>query len=119
MRTLNKNKQTIYYALYIVSTELRDSNGLRTGEKEITYSTPEALKVNVSAGRGDIDLEIFGINSNYTKTFVTTDLNCPIEEDTIIWFDEDIANPHNYVVVGKAKSLNSITYAIKEVDVSA
>lgn len=127
MRSLNRNKQRIYYSLYSSKTPILDEYGNQTGEYETTYATPVALDINVSAARGTSDVEQFGINLNYTKSMVTNDLNCPIDETTRLWVGKDAfetveevttVTPHNYVVVSVAKSINSITYAIKEVSVT-
>lgn len=123
MRSLNRNKQRIYYSLYSSKTPILDEYGNQTGEYETTYATPVALDINVSAARGTSDVEQFGINTAYTKTMVTNDLTCPIDETTRLWIgreptDNGVEVPHNYVVVMVAKSVNSITYAIKEVSVS-
>ena len=129
MRSLNRNKQKIYYSLYSSKTPILDEYGNQTGEYETTYATPVALDINVSAARGTSDVEQFGINLNYTKSMVTNDLTCPIDETSRLWVNkypfvlDDNNNvvsitPHNYVVVSVAKSINSITYAIKEVSVT-
>lgn len=123
MRSLNRNKQRIYYSLYSSKTPILDEYGNQTGEYETTYATPVALDINVSAARGTSDVEQFGINTAYTKTMVTNDLTCPIDETTRLWIgreptDNGVEVPHNYVVVMVAKSVNSITYAIKEVSVT-
>lgn len=38
MRCLNRNKTTVNYKTYVGKTDVLDENGLRTGEKAITYS---------------------------------------------------------------------------------
>ena len=127
MRSLDRNKQKIYYSLYSSKTPILDEYGNQTGEYETSYATPVALDINVSAARGTSDVEQFGINLNYSKSMVTNDLNCPIDETTRLWVGKDAfetveevttVTPHNYVVVSVAKSINSITYAIKEVSVT-
>ena len=119
MRTLNRNKQTIYYALYQGSTDEVDSYGDYTGEKTPYYSEATALEANVSAARGTADSELFGINVNYSRTVCIEELDCPIAEDTILWVNNDpTTDPYDYVVVAIAKSLNNIVYAIQEVKVS-
>ena len=119
MRTLEINKQPMWYALLTGKTEIIDEYGNHTGNYELTYSTPVLYPVNMSQSRGTADVEMFGINANYDRTFVTTDMSCPIAEDSIIWFGADpTKDPHNYVVYQIANSLNSITYAIRAVDVS-
>lgn len=123
MRCLQRNKQQIYYSLYQGKNEIIDSDGNRTGEYTKTYSTPVSLQVNISANRGANELELFGANIVYDNTIVT-ELGCPMDEHTKLWVgipaldNNNTVLPYNYVVVKKAQSLNSITYAIKKVDVS-
>ena len=122
MRSLTRNKSTIYYAMYMGDVENIDRNGLYTGETVPTYGDPVELKASVSAARGMADVDLFGINVSYTKTVIVDDINCPINEHSRLWIgrtptDEnggDVA--HNYEVVQVAKSLNHITYAVQEVD---
>lgn len=119
MRTLEINKQPMWYALYTGKTEKIDEYGNHTGTYRLTYSEPVYYPVNMSQSRGTADVDEFGINANYDRTFVTTDMDCPIKEDSIIWFGKDpTTDPHNYVVYQIANSLNSITIAIRGVDVS-
>ena len=127
MLSMAINMQRIFYALYQGKTDIRDERGNLTGETELSYSTPVFYYINVSAARGTAEVEQFGINANYTKTMVTTDMNCPITETSRLWVGckptkivdgQEVAVPHNYVVVSVAKSINSITYAIKEVSVT-
>lgn len=120
MRCMGRNKQTLYYALSLGKDEIVDEYGNATGQYRIQYTEPIKVRMNISAARGTADIEQFGINSNYTRTLVTTDMQCPIDKDSIIWIgkEPDGETPHNYVVTQVAKSLNSITYAIKEVSVN-
>lgn len=127
MRSLERNKQKIYYSLFNQSVPIRDEWGNVTGETQLVYEDPVAYHINVSPARGTADVEQFGINLNYTKTMVTNDLSCPIDETTRLWVgkapviieDEvEIPQPHNYVVVAVARSINSVTYAIREVTVT-
>ena len=120
MRTLEINKQPMWYALLTGKTEIIDDYGNHTGTFKLTYSQPVYYPVNMSQSRGTANVDEFGINANYDRTFVTTDMNCPIKEDSIIWFGKNpTTDPHNYVVYQIANSLNSITIAIRGVDVSA
>ncbi|MCQ2544311.1 MAG: hypothetical protein MJ126_09125 [Lachnospiraceae bacterium] len=117
MKTLKRNKVKIYYANYSNQVELKDSNGLYTGEYGIGYTDPVEVFVNVSAARGEAKNEMFGTDLNYSKKIVSeTDLGW--NENTVLWIDRDTTETHNYVVVSVAKSINSVTYAIKEVSVS-
>lgn len=125
MRTLLRNKQRFWFANITGTTRTVDEYGYETGESEVTYSEPVEFEANISAARGTADLDAFGINTNYTKTIVTDDLTLPIDKSTILWIDcEPDENgeagniKHDYVVVAVAKSINSVTIAIKEVSVS-
>ncbi len=119
MRCLSRNKQTIYYALYIGETETRDADGYLTGERPAEYSEPVAVRMNVSAARGSAELDQFGAGTDYTHTLVSCDMDCPINENSILWIGRTPENgtPHNFVVSRVAKSLNSVTYAVREVSV--
>lgn len=120
MKALNLNKRTFWYANLSATSQpepLIDGNGYETGEMGLTYDLPTEFQANISAA--------LGINANYSKTIVTDNLTLPIDKSTILWIDkEPDANgeagtvKHDYVVVAVAKSLNSITIAIKEVNVS-
>lgn len=118
MKSLSRNKQAIYYALYAGKTEEYDENGDFTGEYTTSYSSPVELLINVSPARGSADVDIFGINESYTKTMLTSDMNCPIDITSRLWIGIPPTEPYNYVVTKVARSLNSIMYAIKEVTVS-
>lgn len=119
MRTLEINKQPMWYALCTGKTEVIDEYGNHTGVFELTYSDPVYYPVNMSEARGTVQHEPFGLTDDYDRSFVTTDMSCPIAIDSIIWFGADpLTEPHNYVVHRIANSLNSITYAIRGVDVS-
>ena len=121
MRVLERNKQTIYYATYVSETANTES-GYETGENTITYSTPVAIRVNVSPARGRVNVELFGDSLDYDRVVVTDDLTCPISETSVLWVDsvpdQNGKVPYDYIVRKVAKSLNSISYAISRVEVT-
>lgn len=113
-----RNKRTFYYATYSSRQEITDTNGYATGNYRIVYSSPVMARANISASRGASDVEQFGTSLNYTKTIVTSDMTCPIDEHTILWIDDiNTEHTHDYEVVSVAKGLNSISYAIRKVSV--
>ena len=116
MRCLERNKKTIHYKNYLGKTQIVDANGNRTGEYTLSYSDLIEAKMNVSASRGVATEEMFGVSTNYTKVLVTSDVDCPMDEQSILWIDKPTDGPHDYVVVRKAKSINSISYAIAKVE---
>jgi hypothetical protein len=119
MRTLNRNKRQIYYALLIGEETGYDEYGNETGEPTPVYAEAVELKCNVSAATGADAVEAFGSFTNYIRTMCVSDPNCPIDENTIVWFGVDpYENPHNYIVTRRADSKNGILYALQEVTVT-
>lgn len=117
MRCLNRNKRTIYYALQIGESPNLDEYGNETGESSPTYGETTELRCNVSSASGEEAVQAFGSFTNYTRIICVADNNCPISEQTIVWFGVEAVEPHNYIVVRKADSKNGILYALQEVKV--
>lgn len=125
MKTLLRNKQPFYYANLLSQQPAYDKHGNETSELVTTYSAPVKVYANISAARGNAELDEFGLNTNYSKTIVTEELSLPIDKSTILWIgiEPDLNGEagtvkHNYCVVAVAKSLNSMTIAVAEVNVS-
>ena len=125
IRTLNRNKISLWYALYVGKEPILDEWGNRSGEYRLLYSLPLQIYANVSAARGSSDVDMFGIDTPYSKTIVTDDVSLLLDTSSILWVavtpdndGEDGAVKHNYEVATVGKSLNSITYAVREVKVS-
>lgn len=120
MRTLERNKQTIKYKNYTSKEEVIDEYGNATGEFRIIYSDPEVIRLNVSAARGESYTRQFGDMESYDKVLITDDVSCSIDENSILWIDNlDTEKPYDYVVKKVARSLNSVSYAVSKVNVSA
>ena len=117
MRSLNRNKRQVYYAPYIKDEPILDEYGNETGESKPTYGKPIELRCNVSGATGEDVVQAFGSFTNYTRVICVSDNNCPITEQSILWFGVDTTKPHNYIVTRKADSKNGILYAIREVKV--
>ena len=147
MRILSRNKKDIWFANRLSDSYVTDNNNLKTGEKRQTYATPVKVRMSmaISSGannlgsQGVASLEPYGIVTGYTARAVTEDLNCQMGEQSKVWYgilpthtetrtttvngqttqeNVEVPNPHNYVVVRKAKSLNHLIFYLKEVDVS-
>jgi hypothetical protein len=118
MRNLNRNKRQIYYALHTSDVANIDEYGNETGELTPVYGAVTPLLCNVSAATGVDAVQAFGSFTNYTRTMCVSDPNCPIDENTIVWFGPAPSEPHNYIVVRKADSKNGILYALREVTVA-
>lgn len=70
MRTLARNKIRIYYANFRAKIPLKDEYGNLTGEYEILYDNPTAIKANVSAARGEAVTRQFGDDEGYDRVIV-------------------------------------------------
>lgn len=124
MTTLKRNETPFYYCLYKDKTEIIDDDGNATGEYTVVYEDAVKMSANISAATGNITLEQFGNSVDYDKSIVTADMKCPIDENTVLFIDkqpeyDDDGNPlFDYIVKKVAKSLNSISIAVKRVNVS-
>lgn len=119
MRVNQRNKRTIWYALYEDETELRDEDGNLTGEYGVGYGEVTEAKMNVSGARGQADIELFGVDNPFTRTAITDDLTTEFDTNTIFWFECDpLTDQHNYRCTGVATTNNTRTIALAEVSKS-
>ena len=118
MRNLNRNKRPIYYALQTGETADIDEYGNETGETTPVYGPAAEMKCNISAATGQEAVQAFGTFTGYNRIICVSDPGCPIEETSIVWFNAAPPDPHNYIVVRKADSVNGILYALQEVKVT-
>ena len=119
MRSLERNKRTIHYAVYVKEEPLLDEQGFETGESKPIYGEINELRCNISPATGEEAVEAFGTYSNYSRAICVADNNCPLSENTIVWFGISTSLPYNYIVTRKADSKNGIIYALQEVKVGA
>lgn len=117
MRSLYRNTRLIHYSLRTGEVANTDEYGNETGEISPVYGAKIPLYVNVSAAFGNGGVEAFGSFTGYSRTIFVADNDCPMDEDTIVWFGVAPIKPHNYIVVRKADSKNGILYALQEVTV--
>lgn len=117
MRSLNKNRRTIYYALPTGDEPIFDEYGNETGESMPTYGERLELRCNVSSSVGEGIVEAFGNFTSYSRTLCVADNACPLTEGSILWFGVPPDQPHNYIVVRRGDSKNGILYALQEVTV--
>ena len=124
MRCLARNRQEFYYCLYKGTekvTEEIDKKSYETGEVKITYEQPIPLRANISSDKGTSQLEVFGNFEDYDRVIVVDDVNCPIDENTVLFigetpsYDSDGTPLYNFIVKRKSVSLNSVSYAIRKV----
>lgn len=125
MRDLRRNERTFWYANYTGDEEIL-SGGKRTGQRSVKYGNPVKASANISAARGSLDDEHFGINADYDRTITTCDGSIAISDSSVLWIekapgigaDGATSTPWDYVVAKIAKSINGTTIAVKKVSVS-
>ena len=117
MRSLNKNKRQLHYALYLGDNAIQDEYGNETGEYMPVYGDIISFHGNVSAASGEDAVQAFGSFTSYARVLCVADNECPISERSMVWFGVDTKDPPNYVVTRKADSKNGILYALQEVTV--
>lgn len=146
MRALEINKKTIFYANPLQPDKhhkldhythedmgqythaqlmgeppapILDEDGFYTGELNHLYTKPRPYRINVSPAKGRVAVEMFGEIENYDKVMVTCDKDVDIKEGSILWVDDlDTSKPEDYIVVGVAEDINTISYAIRKVKVN-
>ena len=139
MKCLERNKRPFWYCLYTGKQEIVNEDGYGTGQYIVTYAAPVQMRANISQATGQSNTEQFGNLDNYDKVIVLDDLNCPIDESTVLFIDKapeftnittyettaittvaatvSVPTP-DYIVRRVAKSLNSVSIAVKKVEIS-
>ena len=117
MRTVKRNKRPVAYAFYDGVTALTDSDGLYTGEYSVSYTTPVKTLMNVSGGRGQADIALFGLTQTFARTATTEDLQTPFNTQTVFWVETDPdTEPFDYRVVAVSRTINQVVLALAEVE---
>ena len=119
MRTSHRDKRPVAYASYVGQTEMVDENGDYTGEYDVEYSTPVKTLMNVSGGRGQADIALFGLTQNFSRTAVTQDLDTDWNTEMVMWVERNPdTEPFDYRISQVARTINQVVLALEEVDVS-
>ena len=104
-----------------------------TGEYAVTHGNPVECYGNISAARGEMATCQFGENEAYDKILVLDNASPKIDEYTVLWIDTipklnkdgtlrknsvgEVDTPYDYIVKKVARSLNSVSIAIRKVNV--
>lgn len=123
MKLMKRNLKPVWYCLYSTKATQKDDDGYETGEDGVSYGEPVKLMCNVSPATGFAQTDVFGNLESYDKVLITDDMNCPIDENTVLFIDKEpqVADGkllYDYTVKRVAKSLNSISIAVSKVKVS-
>lgn len=124
-----------------------DEYGHETGEVIHRYSEAIEMWANISPASGQVQAEQFGNLADYDKVIVTCDMDCPIDEHTILFIDKEpeyteytanvveapeidalyasetfetrtyLLPKYDYIVKRVARSLNCISIAARKVKV--
>jgi len=117
LRTVKRNKRPVAYAFYEGVTELTDSDGNLTGEYSVQYTAPVKALMNVSGGRGQADIALFGLTQTFGRTATTEDLETPWNTETVMWIETDPdTEPFDYRVVAVSRTINQVVLALSEVE---
>ena len=118
MRDLIRNKRELWYAVSVGSNPILDEYGNDTLEVEAVFSSPLYLRANVSANVGQESVEVFGAQTEYSRTVSITGRTCVLLEGCRVWFGvepNDQGTNHNYTVARVADSKNGYLVALREV----
>jgi hypothetical protein len=117
VRTLKRNKRPVAYARYAGVEELQDEYGNFTGEYAVSYTDPVKTLMNVSGGRGQADIALFGLTQTFSRTATTEDLTTPFDTETVFWVENDPdTEPFDYRVVAVSRTINQVVLALAEVE---
>ena len=135
MRDCKKNLRKLQYATYNKNIEVykKDSDGniiyTNIDGEQIPvivstmagYNNPISFEANISAGKGQADIEVFGNNVDFSHVISSTytklkqqKKNCKMKNEPNFDADGTIdIDSADYVVKSVAKGLNSMKIAIK------
>ena len=109
----------VVYKNYTGQKEIIDEWGNETGSFIPEYSEFKTASLSISPNKGNSEAEMFGSIEDYDRTMTTNNLLCDINENSILWLDgADTNQPHNYIVKRRSPWKNSISFAVKQVEVS-
>lgn len=119
MRLQKRNLRQIYYCQCLGETDILDDDGQYTGMKSVSYADAVAMMVSISVPYGESRPMEFGSIEPYQYTVYTDDMDCPIDEHSVLFIDKEPpehgAEGYNYSVLQVAKSINSIAYKVSKV----
>lgn len=114
MRTLNKNKQTLWRVDVIGTTPYVDNLGFETGEIINLYSTPTKIEINIYPSYGDVVEQIFGKDQSYDMLAVSNEIE--LLSSTLLFLTEPISNydkTYDFRIGKIKKSLNTYNYGLR------
>lgn len=130
MRTLNRNKQILYYALLEGSTAGTDSDtivvdgetvSINEGDYDMSYGNPVDFMASISFSGGEAVEAEFGYDVSAYDAIIVADKNyLPITKTSLIWYETEPPTGVNdgstsdYTVVATNNSLNQFKALLKK-----
>lgn len=110
MRLLRKNLKEIWYKNYVDKIPIMVDD-FETGEYEIRYTPLKKLICNITP-RSNTNTNVngntfpgyIGNRVNYEKIVLTTDLNCGIDENSLLYIDQTEAPDYKVTALSKCKT---------------
>lgn len=116
MRSLNRDRRSLWYSNVTGTESILDEYGNDTLEERKTYAIPSLVRVSVSTNAGQEVVDAFGSQTEYSRTVSMTG-SCPMKEGAKVWFGVPFTGQHNYVVARVADSKNCFLVALREASV--
>ena len=120
-----RNDSDFWFCQFNPDVEYRviDEYGNETGETIPDYGEVQPFWANVSPGTGAAQFEQFGSMGNYDKVIVTRNMDCPINEQSVLFLDKEpeymTVTTHKYVQGESASQddvLVEVTYQLPKYD---
>lgn len=126
MKLIKRNLRTFWYCLVAEEGTITDSDGFVTGEGNVLYEDPVAIKGTINPAEGRVYADEFGLREDYDKLIIVEDVNCPIKEDSVLYIDTppeyddqgNLLNSHDYIVQRIAPALNHFKVIARKVKTS-
>lgn len=142
MRTLNRNKQKVYYSNYLGKTPIyeKDEQGnirqieiggvltnVESGDYEESYSSPVKKFVNIAFSGGESQAVEFGVDvSSYDAVITTAHGYLSMTETSLLWLESEVGYKDtaktvvdpasaDYNVTKPIPSLNGDRYLLKRI----
>ena len=113
MRTLEKNKVSLWYCNVVSIADEVDSDGYFTGEKIKTYGVPTNVRLPLYPFNGEIDSQIFGSDCSFDMVSVSN--NLILTKDALLFTSLPTSNydiTYDYRVDNIKHSLNTYQYGL-------
>lgn len=116
MRTLNLNKMKVWYVDYLGEVDKKDDDGYYTGDKEIQFTIPQEVSLNLYSTTSEIKTEIFGISNGIDIVCSTNDVD--LDMQSLLFYEKpleetDYLEEYDLKVSAINRSINHTTYGFK------